>query len=587
VPPFFARADKDRDGNGECPHRPTEEATVEKIWLKAYPPGVPAEIRYDDHRSIGELFDASVATYAERPAYYNMGSTLTFAELGRLSRDLGAWLQAQGLAKGARVAIMMPNVLQYPVAVFGTLRAGCTVVNVNPLYTPRELEHQLNDSGAEVIVILENFAHTLQQVAARTKLRRIVVAALGDLLGLKGAIVNFAVRHVKKMVPPYELPNALRFNDVLAEGARGELEPVAVGPEDIAFLQYTGGTTGVAKGAMLLHRNILANLEMVAAWQRPFLGEEAQVVITALPLYHIFSLTANCLAFMKMGGCNVLITNPRDIPAFVKELAKHKFNVLPGVNTLFNALLNHPDFAKLDFSHLKVAIGGAMAVQKAVADRWQQVTGKVLLEGYGLTETSPVVCANPHYLREYNGSIGLPVPSTEIDIRDDQGRSLGTGEAGELCVRGPQVMKGYWQRPEETAKVLGADGFLATGDVAKVDDKGFVRIVDRKKDMILVSGFNVYPNEVEDVIAMHAGVLECAAIGVPDEKTGEAVKVFIVKKDPGLTEDEIRRHCEANLTGYKRPKWIEFRTELPKTNVGKILRRALREEELAGQKKAA
>jgi long-chain acyl-CoA synthetase len=560
------------------------EGSVEKIWLKTYPPGVPAEIRYDEYRSIGELFDASVAKYAERPAYHNLGKGLTFADLDRLTRSFGAWLQSQGLATGARVAIMMPNVLQYPVALFGTLRAGCIVVNVNPLYTARELEHQLNDSGAEVIVILENFATTLEQVVARTKVKHIVVAALGDLLGLKGAIVNFVVRHLKKMVPAYRLPAALRFNDVLAAGARSELKRVAVGPEDIAFLQYTGGTTGVAKGAMLLHRNILANLEMVAAWQKPFLSEE-KVVITALPLYHIFSLTANCLAFMKMGGCNVLITNPRDIPGFVKELAQHRFTVLTGVNTLFNALLNNPDFAKLDFSHLEVAIGGGMAVQKAVAERWKQVTGKVLLEGYGLTETSPVVCTNPLDLKEYNGTIGLPMPSTEIEIRDDLGKPLGIGEVGELCVRGPQVMKGYWQRPDETAKVISADGFLATGDMAKVDEKGFVRIVDRKKDMILVSGFNVYPNEVEDVIAMHAGVLECCAIGLPDEKSGEAVKVFIVKKDAALTEDAVRKHCEAHLTGYKRPKLIEFRAELPKTNVGKILRRALRDEAL-GRKAA-
>jgi long-chain acyl-CoA synthetase len=513
-----------------------------------------------------------------------MGKEITFGELDRLTRVFGAWLQSQGLARGARVAIMMPNVLQYPVALFGTLRAGCVVVNVNPLYTPRELEHQLNDSGAEVIVILENFAATLQQVVARTKVKHVVVAALGDLLGLKGTIVNLVVRHVKKMVPAYSLPGALRFNDILADGERHALKRVEVGPENIAFLQYTGGTTGIAKGAMLLHRNILANLEMVAAWQKPFLSEDKRV-ITALPLYHIFSLTANCLAFMRMGGCNVLITNPRDIPGFVKELAKHKFTVITGVNTLFNALLNNPDFAKLDFSHLEVAIGGGMAVQKAVADRWQQVTGKVLLEGYGLTETSPVVCTNPLDLKEYNGSIGLPVPSTEIDIRDDQGRSLGIDAVGELWVRGPQVMKGYWQRPEETAKVLGPDGFLATGDMARVDAKGFVRIVDRKKDMILVSGFNVYPNEVEDVVAMLPGVLEVCAIGLPDDKSGEAVKVFIVKKDASLTEDAVRKHCEANLTAYKRPKLIEFRTELPKTNVGKILRRALRDEAL-GRKAA-
>jgi long-chain acyl-CoA synthetase len=558
---------------------------VEKIWLKAYPSGVPATIRYDEFRSIGELVDASVKKFADRPAYHNMGKEITFADLDRLTRAFGAWLQAKGLGKGARVAIMMPNVLQYPVALFGTLRAGCTVVNVNPLYTPRELEHQLKDSGAEVIVILENFAATLAQVLARTDVKHVVVAALGDMLGFKGVIVNLVVRHVKKMVPAYALPGALKFNDVLAEGARHELKRVAVGHDDIAFLQYTGGTTGVAKGAMLLHRNILANIEQAAAWLTPGLAGETAIIITALPLYHIFSLTVNCLSMMKVGGLNVLITNPRDIPAFVKELGKHPYNLITGVNTLFNAFLNNPDFKALDFSKVRLCVGGGMAVQKAVADRWKQVTGKVLLEGYGLTETSPCATMNPLDLKDYNGSIGLPLPSTEIDIRDDQGRSLGIGEVGELCVRGPQVMKGYWQRPEETAKVLGADGFLATGDMATIDDKGFVRIVDRKKDMILVSGFNVYPNEVEDVIAMHSGVLEVCAIGVPDDKSGEAVKVFIVKKDAALTEEALRKHCEANLTAYKRPKLIEFRTELPKTNVGKILRRALRDEALG--KKAA
>jgi len=560
---------------------------VEKIWLKAYPPGVPAEIRYDEYPSIGELFAAAAAQYAAQPAYHNMGKTLSFADLDRLARGFGAWLQSQGLARGARVALMMPNILQYPVALFGALRAGYVVVNVNPLYTARELEYQLSDSGAEAIVILENFAATLQQVVAKTPLKRIVVASLGDLLGFKGAIVNFVVRKVKKLVPAYQLPGALRFNDVLAAGAGCELERVAVGLEDIAFLQYTGGTTGVAKGAMLQHRNILANLEMVAAWQRPFLGATGQVVITALPLYHIFSLTANCLAYMRMGGCNVLITNPRDLTGFVKELAKHKFNVITGVNTLFNALLNHPDFAQLDFSHLRAAIGGGTAVQQAVADRWRQVTGKTLIEGYGLTETSPVVCTNPLDLTEYNGSIGLPLPSTEIELRGDDGKEAPRGAAGELCVRGPQVMKGYWQRPDETAKVLGPDGFLATGDIAQVDERGFVRIVDRKKDMVLVSGFNVYPNEVEDVVARLAGVLECAVIGVPDDKTGEAVKLFVVRKDSALTEEAVRRHCEVQLTGYKRPKYVEFRAELPKSNVGKILRRALRDEALAGRKKAA
>ena len=559
---------------------------MEKIWLKQYPKGVPAEIRYDEYQSITDLIEASVRKYAELPAYQCMGKQLSFADLDQMTRQFGAWLQSKGLPKGSRVAIMMPNVLQYPVALFGALRAGCIVVNVNPLYTARELEHQLVDAGAEVIVILENFAATLQQVVAKTRVKHIVVAALGDLLGLKGAIVNFVVRNVKKMVPAYELPNAIRFNDAMEEGGERELARVTLEHEDIAFLQYTGGTTGVAKGAMLLHRNILANLEMVAAWQRPFLGE-SQVIITALPLYHIFSLTANCLAFMKMGGCNILITNPRDIPAFVKELGKHKFNVITGVNTLFNALLNHPDFAKLDFSSLRATIGGGMAVQKAVADRWQKVTGKVLLEAYGLTETSPGVCINPFDLKTFSGAIGLPIPSTEIELRDDAGKAVGVGEIGELCVRGPQVMKGYWQRPEETAKVIGPDGFFATGDIAKMDEKGFVFIVDRKKDMVLVSGFNVYPNEVEAVVALHPGVLECAVIGVPDEKSGEAVKLFVIKKDPALTESDLRRHCEEHLTAYKCPKHIEFRQELPKTNVGKILRRALRDEARSADRRAA
>jgi len=567
---------------------------VEKVWLKRYPPGVPHEVRTDEFASVKDLFEASVKKFADRPAYHCMGKTMTFAELDRLSRAFAGWLQASGFGKGVRVAIMMPNVLQYPVALFGTHRAGGIVVNVNPLYTARELEHQLKDSGAEVIVILENFASTLQQVLARTPVKKVVVTSLGELLGFKGKIVNFVVRHVKKMVPAFELPNALRFGDALAEGARHELKPMTLGPNDIAFLQYTGGTTGVAKGAMLTHRNILANLEMVRGIMLPFLGEEAQMVITPLPLYHIFSLTANCLTFMKVGGCNVLITNPRDIPGFVKELAKHKFTIITGVNTLYNALLNHPDFGKLDFSHLRFAIGGGMAVQKAVADRWKQVTGRPLLEGYGLTETSPVATMNPLDLAEYNGSIGLPAPSTEIGIRADDGRWLPIWDGvrpveectGEICIKGPQVMAGYWQRPEETAKVMTPDGFFMTGDVGYMDKEGFTRIVDRKKDMILVSGFNVYPNEVEGVLAMHPGVLECAAIGVPDAKSGEAVKVFVVKKDPALTEDAIRKHCEEHLTGYKRPRYIEFRTDLPKTNVGKILRRALRDEEV-GQKKAA
>jgi long-chain acyl-CoA synthetase len=551
---------------------------MDKIWLRHYPPGVPAEIDYRQYRSIGDLFEKNVARYRDRPAYYNMGRTISFGDLDRLSRQFGAWLQAKGLARGARVAVMMPNCLQYPVCVFGILRAGFAVVNVNPLYTARELEHQLKDSGAEAIVILENFARVLQQVAARTPVKHVVVAALGDLLGFKGPIVNFVVRKVKKMVPRWEIPGALRFNAMLGEGERLQLKPADVGHEDVAFLQYTGGTTGLSKGAVLLHRNILANIEQAAAWLLPGLKSETAVIITALPLYHIFSLTVNCLMMMKIGGLNILITNPRDIPRFVKELGRHKYNVITGVNTLFNAFLNNPEFLKLDFSHVRICVGGAMAVQKAVADKWRQVTGRTLLEGYGLTETSPCATMNPLDLEDYNGSIGLPISSTEVMLRADDGKEAPPGTPGEICVRGPQVMKGYWNSPAETAKVLGPDGFLATGDIGVMDDKGYVRIVDRKKDMLLVSGFNVYPNEIESVVMMHPGVLECAVIGVPDSHSGEVPKLFVVKKDPALTEADIRRHCEANLTGYKRPRHIEFRKELPKTNVGKILRRALREE---------
>jgi len=560
---------------------------MEKIWLKSYPKGVPAEIDPNRYRSVLEVFDESVKKYADRPAYHNMGKTITFSDLEKSSREFGAWLQSKGLAKGARVALMMPNVLQYPVCIFGALRAGYTVVNVNPLYTPRELEHQLKDSGAEAIVILENFATTLQQIVKNTPVKHVVMASLGDMLGLKGAIVNFVVRHVKKMVPAYDLPGSIRFNVALAQGAQRELQRVEIGPDDIAFLQYTGGTTGVAKGAMLLHRNIVANLEQVSAWFAPVLGDEAIVVIAPLPLYHIFCLTANCLVFMKLGGCNVLITNPRDIHGFVKELGKHKFNAITGVNTLFNGLLNDPDFAKLDFSNLKFSIGGGMAVQKAVAERWKQVTGTVLVEGYGLTETSPVATANPLTADEFSGAIGMPVSSTEVAIKNEDGERLPINEVGEICIKGPQVMKGYWQRPEDTAKAIDKDGYFATGDVGYMDEQGYVRIVDRKKDMVLVSGFNVYPNEVEGVVAEHPGVLECAVIGVPDEKSGEVVKLFVVRKDASLTEAALRKHCEEHLTGYKRPRFIEFRDELPKTNVGKILRRALRDEELAKRKKAA
>jgi long-chain acyl-CoA synthetase len=544
---------------------------VQRIWLKSYPPGVPADIDPSEYASLVEVFDRSAKQFAARPAFHSMGKTISYAELERLSRAVGAMLQA----------IMLPNCLQYPVAMFGTLRAGCIVVNVNPLYTARELEHQLRDSGAEAIVILENFAAVLQQVRAKTPLKHIVITSLGEMLGLKGVVVNLVVRKVKKMVPPYELPGAVRFKVTLAEGSAKRLDIPALGHEDIAYLQYTGGTTGVSKGAILLHRNVIAALLQYRAWLGPAIGMDRPVIITALPLYHIFSLTVNCLVMMFVGGENVLITNPRDIAGFVKELAKHEYSMITGVNTLFNALLNHPDFAKLDFSHLRLALGGGMAVQKAVAERWKQVTGTALIEGYGLTETAPSATANPLNLTEYTGTIGVPMSSTDVELRDDADRSVPLGQPGEICIRGPQVMKGYWQRPDETAKVLGEDGFLHTGDIGIMDEKGFIRIVDRKKDMILVSGFNVYPNELEQVVAMHPGVLECAVIGVPDEHSGEVPKVFVVKKDPQLTEQDILEHCKKELTGYKRPKYVEFRTDLPKTNVGKILRRALREEKKA------
>ncbi|MCX7141549.1 MAG: long-chain-fatty-acid--CoA ligase [Proteobacteria bacterium] len=558
---------------------------MERIWLKHYPAGVPADIDPDKYQSIRDLFEESVAGFGARPAYYCMGREITFAELERMSKAFGAWLQAQGLQKGDRVALMMPNVLQYPVALFGVLRAGLVVVNVNPLYTPRELEHQLLDSGAKAIVILENFAHTLEQVIAKTPVKTVVLAAMGDLLGpAKGALVNFVVRNVKKMVPAFQFEHAIRFNDVLAEGRGLPLVRVEIKPGDIAFLQYTGGTTGVSKGAMLLNRNITSNLTQVDAWLNPFLTDEDRknyIIITALPLYHIFSLTVNCLMMLKIGGKNVLIVNPRDMPGFVKELARHKYTTITGVNTLFNGLMHTPGFDRLDFSALRISNGGGMAVQKAVAERWKKITGVTLTEGYGLTETSPVATTNAPDAKEFNGSIGLPVPSTEISIRDDAGNELPLGQAGEICIRGPQVMAGYWQRPEETAKVMTADGFFRSGDIGIMDELGHTRIVDRKKDMILVSGFNVYPNEIEGVVMLHPGVVECAAVGVPDEHSTEAVKLFVVRKDSELTEKDLRAHCHENLTGYKCPKHIEFRTELPKTNVGKILRRSLRDEKAA------
>jgi long-chain acyl-CoA synthetase len=551
---------------------------VDKIWLKHYPKGVPAEIDVHDYASVREVFTESVGRFADRAAYTCMGKTITFRELDHLSAAFGAYLQANGCVKGTRIALMMPNILQYPVSLFGTLRAGCTVVNVNPLYTARELEHQLADSGAEVIVVVENFARTVQEVLGKTKVRTVIISSIGELLGFKGIVVDLVLRRVKKMIPAWKLPGSIRFSDVLAEGRTGKLERVPINHDDIAFLQYTGGTTGVAKGAVLLHRNIIANLLQARAWLRPFLGDSREVIITPLPLYHIFSLTANCLTFMTLGGENVLIPNPRDIPGFIAEMSKYKFTAFTGVNTLFNALVNNPEFAKLDFSSLKMTLGGGMAVQEAVALKWKEVTGCPLIEAYGLTETSPAATINPLDLPAYNGSIGLPIPSTDIVLRDDAGKDVSLGQPGEICIRGPQVMAGYYNRPDETAKVMTADGFFMSGDIGVMDERGFVKIVDRKKDMILVSGFNVYPNEVEGVVAMNPGVLECAAVGVPDAKSGEAVKLFVVKKDEALTADDVLKHCRIHLTGYKMPRDVEFRKELPKSNVGKILRRELRDE---------
>lgn len=552
---------------------------MEKIWLNEYPAGVPAEVDLNEFSSIKDILEKSCRRFADLPAYSNMGVTLRYRDIDRLSRDFGAYLQGLGLGKGERVAIMMPNVLQYPVALFGTLRAGLTVVNVNPLYTPRELEHQLNDSGSTVIVIIENFAHTLQEVLARTPVKTVVTTELGDLFSFpKRLLVNFVVKRVKKMVPAWTMPGTVPFRQALSQGVGQTLTDVPLNHDDIAFLQYTGGTTGVSKGAMLTHGNMVANLQQASAWLSPFSKPAEETIITALPLYHIFSMTANCLTFMKVGGHNILITNPRDMPGFVKELGKIKFTVMTGVNTLFNGLLHTPGFEKLDFSTFKIALGGGMAVQRAVAEQWRKVTGVPLIEAYGLTETSPAACINPLTLTEYNGNIGLPISSTELSIRDDEGRELGFGEdqVGEICIRGPQVMRGYWNRPEETAQVMTEDGYLRTGDVGYVNQRGYVRIVDRKKDMILVSGFNVYPNEIEDVVAHHPMVLEVAAVGIPDEKSGEAVKIVVVRKDEALTVEMLLEHCRRELTGYKLPRHIEFRTELPKSNVGKILRRLLR-----------
>jgi long-chain acyl-CoA synthetase len=551
---------------------------VEKVWLGQYPDYVPAEIDQGEYSSLKDLLETAFQKYRDLPAFTNMGHSISFGELDEMSRYFGAYLQkVAGLNKGDRVAVMMPNVLQYPVAVFGILRAGLCVVNVNPLYTPRELEHQLKDSGARAILIFENFARTLQEVAEGSGLATILTTGVGDLMPFpKGALANFVVRKVRKMVPEYDLPTSLPFSRALKEGRWHTMEETELAHEDLAFLQYTGGTTGVSKGAVLTHGNMVANVLQARSWCGNLLTEGQDIVITALPLYHIFSLTANCLMFASMGGNNVLITNPRDVTGFVKELKKYPFTFISGVNTLFNALLNTPGFEEVDFGHMKIALGGGMAVQKAVAEHWKSVTGKPILQAYGLTETSPAACINPATATDFTGSIGLPISSTEVSIRDDDGNALALGEVGEICIRGPQVMAGYWQRPEETAKVMFGDGWLRTGDMGYMDDKGFVFITDRKKDMILVSGFNVFPNEVEDVVVQMDGVLEAAAVGIPDEKSGEAVKLFVVRKNPSLTENDVMAYCKENLTGYKRPRSVEFRDELPKTNVGKILRRALR-----------
>ena len=552
---------------------------MDRIWLQSYQEGVPAEVDLGEFQSIGAMLENSVALYRDRVAFINMGAELTYGELDALSRDFAAYLQtALKLQKGDRVAIMLPNVLQYPVCMLGALRAGCVVVNCNPLYTPRELEHQLKDSGAETIVVLENFAHTLAQVVSHTSVKNVVIARMGDLLGFaKGALVNFVVKHVRKMVPVWRIANTVDFGKAISLGEASSFTPVSVAQDDLAYLQYTGGTTGVSKGAMLTHGNILANLAQAHAWIKAELKEGEELVVTALPLYHIFALTANCFLFLRIGARNLLITNPRDVKSFVADLAKYPFTVLLGVNTLFNLLLNAEAFRALDFGTLKITLGGGMAVQKSIAERWKQLTGVPLIEAYGLTETSPAATINPLNATEYNGSIGLPISSTEVAIRNDDGIEVPLGERGELCIRGPQVMKGYYKRPEETANVMMSDGFLRTGDIVVMDEKGYIKIVDRKKDMILVSGFNVYPNEVEEVVAMHPGVLEVASVGVSTEGAGEVVKIYVVKKDESLTAEQLIAHCRANLTGYKVPRQVEFRKDLPKSNVGKILRRELRE----------
>jgi long-chain acyl-CoA synthetase len=572
-------------------HNYSREAPMDRIWLKNYPAGVPADIDPSRYSSLVEMCEESFAKYRDSHAYISMDKTLTYGQLDRLSAAFAAWLQSRGLARGDRVAVMMPNVLQYPVAVFGILRAGCVVVNVNPLYTPRELEHQLKDSGAKAIVIIENFARTLEQVLPRSPVQHIVLASMGDMLGLpKGAIVNLVVRKVKKMVPAFSLPGAVKFNHAVAAGRSLPLKRPAIGPDDVAFLQYTGGTTGTSKGATLTNRNVVANVLQNEAWLQPALDKggrpERFTIVTALPLYHIFALTVCALLGMRVGARCLLIVNPRDIPAVIKDLSKYEFHMLPAVNTLYNALLNHPDFAKINFKGLRTANGGGMAVQRAVAERFFGLTGCPIIEGYGLSETSPVLTCNPATSTEYTGTIGLPLPSTEISIRDEEGRELPLGEPGEICARGPQVMAGYWQRPDETAKVMTADGFFRTGDIGVMNAEGHVKIVDRKKDMVLVSGFNVYPNEVEDVVATHPGVLECAVVGVPDAHSGEAVVLFVARKDPLLTADALKDFLAQQLTPYKRPKFVVFRKELPKTNVGKVLRRELRDAAVEAVKEA-
>jgi long-chain acyl-CoA synthetase len=558
---------------------------MERIWLKQYPAGVPADIDVTQYESLVELLEESFSKFSDRQAFICMDKSISYRDLDAMSAALAAYLQSKGLKKGARVALMMPNVLQYPISTAAVLRAGYAVVNVNPLYTPRELEHQLKDSGAEAIIVLENFATTVQQVIAKTAVKHVIVGSMGDLLGFKGVIVNLVVRRVKKMVPAYSIPGAATFNDALAAGRRMTLTQPPIGPDDVAFLQYTGGTTGVSKGATLLHRNILANVLQNDAWLQPALSQpphiDRMIIVCALPLYHIFALTACFLLGVRAGGTNLLIPNPRDMAGFVKELMKYQVNFFPAVNTLYNGLLNTPGFDKIDFSKLKISNGGGMAVQRPVADRWKKLTGCGIAEGYGLSETSPALTCNLATAENFSGSIGIPMPSTYLSIRDDDGNEVPLGEPGEICAKGPQVMAGYWNRPEETANVMTSDGYFRTGDIGVMTPDGYTKIVDRKKDMILVSGFNVYPNEIEEVIASHPGVLECAVIGVADARSGEAVKAFVVKKDPNITADDIIKFCGTQLTNYKVPKQIEFRTGLPKTNVGKILRRELRDENKA------